>query len=56
MRWCLFGGFCDQGQKRVFNSDTPIWSDMTQFLLPLLVGAYASFTIVAMTVTTVLGA
>ncbi len=29
---------------------------MTQFLLPLLVGAYASFTIVAMALTTFLGA
>jgi len=56
MRCYLIGGFCDQGEKRLFKSDTRIGHIMTQFLLPLLVGAYASFTIVAMTVTTLLGA
>ena len=52
----LDGGFCDQGVKRPFKSDTPFAHAMTQFLLPLLIGAYASFTIVAMVATTILGA
>ena len=49
-------GVCDQGAKRPFKSDTPFGQAMTQFLLPLLVGVYASFTIVAMALTTILGA
>lgn len=49
-------GFCDQGEKRSFKWDTSFAHAMTQFLLPLLVGAYASFTIVAMVATTILGA
>ena len=49
-------GFCDQGEKRFFKWDTCFAQAMTQFLLPLLVGAYASFTIVAMVATTILGA